>query len=159
MFDGPSGGCYTPKVEAYNCIRCGAVFRTENEADNCNQCAIAFCPKWGLNVRKTFCDECGTKRATGTGSYMAPVEGKDPKEPGGMQKVVYSGTRCEHREEFLKNLGKKKDNEEVPEDVQNILKAMAEERTRVEESIPSPEEAKKMVKEGKGIIGDPHSQT
>ena len=159
MFDRVERGICLKKVDAYACNRCGAVFKTEKEAENCKQCAIAFCPKWGLNVSKIFCDSCAEKRSTGTGSYMAPVEGKDPKEPGGMQKVMYSGTQCEHREEFLKNLGKKKDIKEMPEEVQKILQAMKEERQKVEESIPSPEEAKKMVKEGKGIIGDPHSQS
>ena len=146
------------KVEAFECDKCGAVYRTQEEVDNCKSCAVGYCPEWKMNIKKKTCDECYEKRATGTGSYMAPKEGADPKEPDGMKKVVYSGTKCEHREEFLRNLGKKKKTD-LPEDTKKILQAMEEERKGIKESMVSPEEAKELVRKKKGILGDPHSQS
>lgn len=145
------------KVEAYECPKCGAVFKTEEEANNCNKCMIGFCPHWGFNIKRSTCDECYEKRATGAGSFMKPVEGKDPKEPGGLEKVVYSGIKCEYRADFLENLGKTKPDAELPEDAKKILEEMKKE---AETNKPlSAEEAAKLVREKKGIIGDPHSQT
>jgi len=159
MFYGNGGIAMGKKVEAFECDKCGAVYRTQEEVENCKTCAVSFCPEWKMNIKKKTCDECYDKRATGAGSYMAPENGKDPNEPGGMKKVVYSGSKCQYREEFLRNLGETKPKNELPEDAKKILQAMEDERKGREQEQLSPEDAKELVKKGKGILGDPHSQS